>query len=478
MSWKCLLTHPAVLAALIGTPPLVLLSFISHSLYAGGANLAVGLWATGFALAMSWILGRKEALPFLNSSSLQTAYAARLARAYLGASNFFRYANDEGRDVTSVDPDDDVWLNAYRPESAGGPLHLINVCLNETVDHFSQRLVRDRHGQNLAVGPAGLSIGVGWHATWERPPGPRHEGGVARATDPEDLPHPLRGPEAGSVKTQPLQLSDWIAISGAAISPGRGQGASLGMSLLFGLANLRTGYWWNSGLDEAQRPGLPRRSIPNAVLRLPLHIFRTQCLILDEFTSAFKGPWRRFWYLSDGGFFDNCGLYELIRRRVPYIVASDASQDGLGKLEDLAGIIRKARIDFDAEIRFLTVTEIEALEIPEQVKSALGGIDDLRPGEGNRSRKHASLALIYYSGATTPAGVLLYIKSTLTGDEPVDVLNYQAEHLQFPHDPTSDQFFDEAQWESYRRLGEHILSPLLAEGFWLPKVLNSPRAAP
>ena len=52
-------------------------------------------------------------------------------------------------------------------------------------------------------------------------------------------------------------------------------------------------------------------------------------------------------------------------------------------------------------------------------------------------------------------GTLLYIKSSLTGDEPADILRYAAEHPAFPHESTNDQFFDESQFESYRALGYH-----------------------
>ena len=36
---------------------------------------------------------------------------------------------------------------------------------------------------------------------------------------------------------------------------------------------------------------------------------------------------------------------------------------------------------------------------------------------------------------------------------PVDLREYQKQHPAFPQEPTADQFFDEAQWESYRCLG-------------------------
>ena len=59
-------------------------------------------------------------------------------------------------------------------------------------------------------------------------------------------------------------------------------------------------------------------------------------------------------------------------------------------------------------------------------------------------------------------GLLLLVKPTLLGDEPSDVLQYAANHPRFPQEPTSDQFFDEAQWESYRALGEHTGGKLAA----------------
>jgi hypothetical protein len=52
--------------------------------------------------------------------------------------------------------------------------------------------------------------------------------------------------------------------------------------------------------------------------------------------------------------------------------------------------------------------------------------------------------------------MLVYIKASRTGDEPADVAEYAGRHPDFPHETTADQFFSESQFESYRRLGEHI----------------------
>ena len=77
------------------------------------------------------------------------------------------------------------------------------------------------------------------------------------------------------------------------------------------------------------------------------------------------------------------------------------------------------------------------------------------------SKAHAAIARVTYADGKTAPSWLVYVKATLTGDEPVDVLEYHSSHADFPHESTANQFFDEAQWESYRRLGEHIGSQVL-----------------
>ena len=145
--------------------------------------------------------------------------------------------------------------------------------------------------------------------------------------------------------------------------------------------------------------------------------FLPQDLLLNEFLGRFGGPWVRYWYLSDGGFFENLGVYELLRRRVPYILCCDAGEDSEYDFVDLANLIRKARIDFAADIRFLTAEEIQNSEhIPGQVKPLLGPLEGLKPaGQGSHSQRHAALALIRYDDDPTPRSALLYLKSSLTG---------------------------------------------------------------
>jgi hypothetical protein len=51
-------------------------------------------------------------------------------------------------------------------------------------------------------------------------------------------------------------------------------------------------------------------------------------------------------------------------------------------------------------------------------------------------------------------GWMLYIKLALLGTESNYILDYRRENPFFPHQTTADQFFDEAQFEAYRKLGE------------------------
>ena len=123
----------------------------------------MGLGLGAFTLVLSVIMACCKALPLINRTSLQATYAARLARTFLGASNPFR----EDSSFDDVIPGDDVdSLRDYRPYEAGGPLHLINACINQTVDLSSLQNIGHRLGASFACSPLGLSIGPRWHAFW------------------------------------------------------------------------------------------------------------------------------------------------------------------------------------------------------------------------------------------------------------------------------------------------------------------------
>ncbi|HKF44484.1 MAG TPA: hypothetical protein VKG01_15410 [Thermoanaerobaculia bacterium] len=484
-------TIPVSLLAGIGATALVLvlLAFLSRLTYdlndaMAGAPLEVTqgwtvFWSGRFRPAwiafggfafFSVILG--HALPFLNRSSLQSLYSARLTRAYLGASNPERWEAD-GMRVTDPMPGDAVGWEEYRPERFGGPLHLINTTINETVDGRSQVEQRDRKGTSLAVGPFGLSAGAKHHGLWTGRAGHLATGRLSRKRSlaplaPADGFRVFATKEPGdTIEVEPLTLGEWVGISGAAFSTGVGFRTSLGLSLLCGMANVRLGYWWNSGVDPWNRdvqtpPGILRR----IARRLPL--FPVQRLLVDELVARFPGTALKWWYLTDGGHFENTAAYELIRRRVPLIVILDNGADPDCQFEDMGNLVRKARLDFQTEIRFAgEENEGGSLGVARDYEGRIGTLAQLKPAAqaadpdsgfcgpvARRSERHIAAGIVEYPDGQR--GLLLVVKPTLAGDEPSDVLQYATNHPTFPQEPTTDQFFDEAQWESYRSLGEHV----------------------
>ena len=73
--------------------------------------------------------------------------------------------------------------------------------------------------------------------------------------------------------------------------------------------------------------------------------------------------------------------------------------------------------------------------------------------------------ILYLDGSV---GTLVYIKPSLTGDEPEDVTQYRRAHPDFPHETTADQWFTESQFESYRALGYHTTDQSLKyAGAWI-----------
>jgi hypothetical protein len=152
-------------------------------------------------------------------------------------------------------------------------------------------------------------------------------------------------------------------------------------------------------------------------------------------------------YLTDGGHFDNLGLYELLKRRCRIIIAVDAEADPAMMLSSFIRIQRHARIDLGVRID-LPWEEIRS----KSVKVGKGGW--VRPTELESHRgPHVAVGRIDYG--KLGSGVLIYIKSSLSGDESDLICDYKRRYTDFPHETTLDQFFSEEQFEVYRALGFH-----------------------
>lgn len=443
------------------------LSALAHGISAGFAPAADQPRAMGPVFVAIGLVGLLVVISgrtwtFVNRSSHASLYSARLTRAYLGASNPERH--DAGRRASVQEPllEDDHSIPGYHEGllANGGPLHFINVTVNETATAQGRTVLRDRKGIGMAIGPAGVSAGVQHHARygafsgdvgWSAPLLPLAEpGAYSMFAEP--------GRDGSTVLAERMSLGQWIAVSGAAFSTGLGSRTTLGMSLLMGFANVRLGRWWDTGRDLS---AMKRHTRSARLAQFFELILPVQTYLLDELTGSFHGPKRRHWYLTDGGHFENMGGYELIRRRLPMIVIVDAEEDAGFIYEGFAGLVRKARMDFGASIVPLDDAALDRAVHPSK-RMLFGSLDSLRPDDARFSASRALLARVDYDDGRAPPSTLLYIKPTLRREDPSDLREYHAKNPAFPHQPTTDQFFDEAQWESYRKLGEVIGDALFA----------------
>jgi choline dehydrogenase-like flavoprotein len=471
-----------LIAALIAYPlaavVLVTLNAIVHTLF--GLSLGWGCLTTVMAVFLSLIFGR--GIDFVNASSLQSVYGARLARIFLGASNperIYGTPDAQTEDVRLTQPGDDLAFHDYHPEDSGGPLHLISVCINETVDAASERDIPDRKGLPMSIGPCGLSAGR-YHGIWTRPESPlpwkvwfhnllegaHPDQNAKTAIEGICVPgrefHALRAKDNRPVPLEPLSLRTWIAISGSDFPTGLGMKLSKPLALLSSLANVRLGYWWDTRLEAGDRPGRFRESFLRRFRRFPAWVARMQSLLLSEFRARFPGPGHRYWYLSDGGHFDVAGVYELFRRRLPLIIAVSIDDGGLNNLE---AVVRQVRNDFGATLCFVAPEgEAGSIRFPDEVPklvqdwfdpSAFGRLEQT----GHGREKRAVLARVTYEGSGMESDApeeswLVILRPTVIGDEPPDIVNYQRNHDSFPQETNYDQSFDKAKWESYRILGE------------------------
>jgi hypothetical protein len=347
-----------------------------------------------------------------NKFSLHGMYRERLIRAYLGASNSGRKENP----FTGFDENDnikmrDLWL---QEKFNGKLMPVVNIALNLV---SGEKLGwQERKAQSFTVSPFHCGSSA-MH------PGYRSTTGADGTV--------YGGPQG-------ISLGSAITISGAAASPNMGYHSSPFVTFILTLLNVRLGAWLgNPGQagDRTFQLGYPESSVRP---------------IIDEALGLTndKSP---YVYLSDGGHFENLGLYEMVLRRCHFIVISDAGQDPECSFADLGESVRKIRIDFGIPIDF------------DQM--------DIYPrSQVNTAKKrgcNCAIGRIGYSavdGATAPDGIIIYIKPACYGDEPRDIYEYFKRSETFPHESTADQFFSESQFESYRMLGAYTMEKLCTVG--------------
>jgi MFS family permease len=370
----------------------------------------------------------------VNEFSLHSFYRDRIARCYGGASNPDRRANrftgfaasDKRLRLIDLLPSrfsdarlKKLWANTCGPDFCStepqpptyeGPFPIFCTTLNLS---FGQDLAyQERKGTSFAFTPLYCGYDVGWTET-----------DTDRVQFNGYAPTRSFAYEDGGPR-----MATAVATSGAAMSPNWGFHSSPTMAFLLTIFNVRLGLWIRNPRHKRFRLR-GRHSNPSSpwfgLFYLLAELFG---LVNDE--AAFV-------YLTDGGHFENMGLYELVRRHCTTIVICDAEQDGDLSFQGIGMAIRKCRIDHGAEIT-LDLTQLEPTGTPPA--SSYPCI----PG------------IIRYANGTV--GQILYIKAAYTRDLPADLVNFHKENPTFPNTSTMDQWFSESQFESYRRLGQHYAS--------------------
>jgi hypothetical protein len=368
-------------------------------------SMTMGYLAQGLLfVALSWSV----AIGWMsdpNLLSMHMFYKSRLVRAYLGASN----PNRKTQEITETAREDDVLLSQLKNCERGAPYHLINTTLN---------LVG---GRDLATAQRSSDYFVF----------SKLFSGSSRTGYRKNLPEQYMQGQ--------VSLGTAVAISGAAVSPNMGaKTQTAAVAMLLTLLNVRLGYW---------------APTPNHKLWRSAQASLWPFYMLKEFSSQ-TNDLSSYCYLTDGGHFDNTGLYSLVQRGCRFIVVSDNGADYRNHFEDLGDAMRRCRIDFKTEI---------SLDISPLFKKKDEISEDLM------AQKHFIVGTIEYAeehlrhlgwkpqdvvDSERRKGMIILIKPSLIKEDCTDVRQYARQNIEFPQQSTSDQWYNEAQFESYRKLGE------------------------
>jgi hypothetical protein len=364
--------------------------------------------AIAIAFVASWNVN-------INRFSLHAVYRNRLVRCYLGATRQKRDPDP----FTGFDEEDNLSATELWPPrptakniNTFGLFHVVNMTLNLVE---AKRLAwQERKAEPFTVSA-------------------RHCGSAYKG---------FRLTEQYGGGPKGLTLGTAMAISGAAVSPNMGYNSSPSIALLLTLFNVRLGWWLGNpgtaGEKSYQKEG-------------PL--FAVGPLIQEGL--GLTTDLRPYVYLSDGGHFEDLGLYEMVRRRCRFIVVVDAGEDRNFAFEDLGNAVRKIYIDLGIAIEFYGL---------ERLMNRPGST--VKDDERKNIPYHA-IGVIKYLEADGEEGgcyngIILYIKPAFHGFEAAGIVSYATAHQAFPHETTTDQWFTESQFESYRSLGAGITDRVLS----------------
>ncbi len=268
---------------------------------------------------------------------------------------------------------------------------------------------------------------------------------------PPGSSEPRRRPHLAASLVRDLTVQSAIAVSGAAFASAMGRQQRAFQTLL-ALSNARLGTWlpnpaWlseRSGSGDWLQPRLPRIRRLNYLLR--------------EIVGSFDAG-DRLLLVTDGGHYENLGLVELLRHRCRTVYCLDASGDAPPLATTLGDAIALAREELG-----VTITLDNPLDIVPGSADPLSPTDPLAALSRRLSKGVVVTGTITYPqafqlpGEHEPRadGRLILAKTRLHADMSPDVLSYAQRHPTFPYDSTSDQWFDQGQFNAYYALGTFL----------------------
>ena len=325
---------------------------------------------------------------------------------------------DQGRDFGALDT-----MRLSDLSEICAPYHLINAALNIQGSDFANR--RGRNADFFLISKCWIgSVATGYAPMEEFEPAARD-----------------------------LDLATAMAISGAAVSSNMGVHSVRLLTPTLAILNVRLGYWMKNPAFWAPTGAVTtgRGSYPRAWM--PKH--RSTLFLWSEITGRLYENADEV-YLTDGGHIENLGVYELLRRRCRFIIAIDVDPDVTMHFPALVRLERFARIDLGIRITlpWEAIRRTTLALMSEAADTAQPNPPSPQPGP------HAALGTIDYGGGEI--GYLMYVKTSLTGDENDYIRDYARRYSRFPHESTGDQFFSEEQFEVYRALGFHMMHGVLS----------------
>ncbi len=392
----------------------------------------VGVWTgAGLILLALLLVGW---IPSVNYLSVHRYYRDRLMEAFMPDKGEIddpetRGGITHGGNETMLGAVCGVEKHGGGADKDYGPYHLI--CANVVLVSSKNPRYRGRGGDSFVFSP----LFTGSHATGWNP--------------------------TNQVPGKGMTLATAMAISGAAVNPntgGGGEGVTRQpvLSVLMSMLNIRLGYWLANPYRTQQAADAdPTPEPASAASRI---LFKPNMLypgLWESFGRSNLKEDERFVLLTDGGHFENLGVYELLRRRLKLVVVCDGTADAHYTFADLANALEKARADFGV------LVDIASADLDDLVPYPVGKTGTEASSEVPMAKRGYLVAPIRYApvpgahaaGPTDDCGLLIYITTTFFKELDASLYGYRKAHPSFPDEPTSDQFFDEKQFESYRELG-------------------------